>query len=96
MLRFHFNRILIKIQVIEDTFPFYSTNWKWYSLLQNVVQFLGYYTSPQLCIVMEYMPLGSLGEYIFDMNKPMNTQLAIKIGFDVVKGMVSTEWNWTS
>lgn len=56
--------------------------------LQNVVQFYGFYKNPQLCIVMEYMSLGSLNDYLFDSNNPMNARIAVKIAFDVVKGMV--------
>lgn len=58
-------------------------------ILKNVVQFLGFYTSPQLSIVMEFMSLGSLHSYIMDKEKILNGRMAVKIALDTVAGMVT-------
>lgn len=36
---------------------------------------------------MEYLTLGSLHDYIHEPSNPIDAKIAVKLGFDIVKGM---------
>src|SRR5665213_3043395 len=52
----------------------------------NIVQFYGFCMSPTYCIVMEYMPNGSLFS-VLRSNKPLEWPLRFRIAVDVAKGL---------
>ncbi len=52
----------------------------------NIVQFRGYCVSPHYCIVMEYMPNGSLF-HILRSNQPLDWPLRFSIAVDMAKGL---------
>lgn len=54
----------------------------------NVLQFLGACTSPpDVCIVMEYMPLGSLFKILHDETIRLDLGMIKRMMFDAAKGM---------
>ncbi|KAI4348072.1 hypothetical protein L6164_008833 [Bauhinia variegata] len=55
---------------------------------KNVVRFIGACTkSPHLCIVTEYMPGGSLYDYLHKNHNVLELSLLLKFAIDVCKGM---------
>ena len=52
----------------------------------NIVQFYGYCISPHYCIVMEYMPNGSLFSVLHS-NKPLDWPERFQIAVDIAKGL---------
>jgi len=52
----------------------------------NIVQFYGYCVSPNYCIVMEYMPNGSLFS-VLRSHKPLEWPTRFKIAVDIAKGL---------
>ena len=52
----------------------------------NIVQFYGYCVSPHYCIVMEYMPEGSLF-HLLRSNKPLGWPTQFNIAIDIAKGL---------
>jgi ankyrin repeat protein/serine/threonine protein kinase len=53
---------------------------------ENIVQFYGYCVSPQYCIVMEYMPHGSLFN-VLRSDKPLDWPERFRIAVDIAKGV---------
>lgn len=54
----------------------------------NVLQFLGACTNPpDICIVMEYMPMGSLYKILHDEDIPLDREMIRKMMLDAAKGM---------
>lgn len=53
---------------------------------ENIVQFLGYCVSPQYCIVMEYMPQGSLFSVLHS-EQPLDWPERFRIAVDIAKGI---------
>ncbi|KAG9444369.1 hypothetical protein H6P81_015709 [Aristolochia fimbriata] len=55
---------------------------------QNVVQFIGACTKlPELCIVTEFMPGGSLYDFLHKNNNVLELSLLLKFAIDICKGM---------
>ena len=53
----------------------------------NIVQFFGYCVSPKYCIVMEYMPQGSLFKLLHSPNE-MTWEIRMRIAMDMARGLV--------
>jgi predicted Ser/Thr protein kinase len=53
----------------------------------HVIQFYGYCVSPKYCIVMEYMPQGSLFNLLHYSQKPLSWEMRIHIAQDLSKGL---------
>jgi sterile alpha motif and leucine zipper-containing kinase AZK len=54
----------------------------------NVVQFYGYCVSPKYCIVMEYMPKGSLFNLLHTPKESLSWEMRIHIAQDISKGLL--------
>jgi len=53
----------------------------------NIVQFLGYCISPRPCIVMEYMPRGSLHQLLRDSQAEIHWDVRMRIALDITRGL---------
>ena len=53
----------------------------------NIVQFYGYCMSPRYCIVMEYMPQGSLYDLLYS-RKDIQWELRIRMAIDMARGLL--------
>ncbi|HQW57562.1 MAG TPA: protein kinase [Gammaproteobacteria bacterium] len=53
----------------------------------HIVQFYGYCLSPKYCIVMEYMPRGSLYNLLQNTEQPLDWPTRIRIATDVASGL---------
>eukprot|EP01042_Synura_sphagnicola_P036421 gene36421-biopygen4909 len=53
----------------------------------NIVQFLGYCISPRTCIVMEYMPRGSLHQLLRDSQAEIHWDVRMRIALDITRGL---------
>lgn len=53
----------------------------------HIVQFYGYCVSPKRCIVMEYMPNGSLYKVLKNTNQPLDWSIRIRIAIDMASGL---------
>ncbi len=53
----------------------------------NIIQFYGYCPSPKHCIVMEYMPNGSLFNVLKDTKQPLDWSIRIRIAIDIAAGL---------
>ena len=52
----------------------------------NIIQFLSYCISPRPCIVMEYMPRGSLHQLMSDRQAEILWDVRMPIGMDITRG----------
>eukprot|EP01042_Synura_sphagnicola_P036592 gene36592-biopygen10918 len=53
----------------------------------NIVQFLGYCISPRPCIVMEYMPRGSLHQLLRNRQAEILWDVRMRIALDITRGL---------
>jgi serine/threonine protein kinase len=53
----------------------------------HIVQFYGYCVSPRHCIVMEYMPNGSLFSVLRNIQQPLDWTIRIRIATDMASGL---------
>eukprot|EP01042_Synura_sphagnicola_P036375 gene36375-biopygen3689 len=54
----------------------------------NIVQFLGYSIDPRPCIVMEYMPRGSLHKLLRNRQVEMSWDMRMRIALDITRGLI--------
>jgi serine/threonine protein kinase len=63
-----------------------------FSIVVNVVRLLGLCTTPELCIVTEYMPKGSLYSYL-RANKYIDDRVKLEWIKGIAAGMVNTSFS---
>jgi len=54
----------------------------------NIVAFYGYCTRPKYCIVMEYMPQGSLYNILHNLQADITWEVRLRIASDITRGLV--------